>query len=64
LESLDEFVVTHDFAFEGVLEYLVVFDLLDCVEVFLFVGFIFFGGVLVLLISTLEFLIHFNYVCF
>ena len=64
MESLDEFVVAHDFAFECVLEKLVVFYLFDCVEVFLFVRFVFLCGVLVLLVCALEFLVHFHDVCF
>ena len=37
LESLDEFVVADDFGFEGILQKLMIFDLLEGAEVLVFV---------------------------
>lgn len=64
LESLDKFVIAHDFAFEGILEYFVVLDLLYNCEVFLLVRLVLFGGVLVLVVGALQFMVHLNNVSF
>lgn len=64
LESLDKFVVSHNFAFESVMQNLVVLYLLNDIEVLFLVGFILFGRILVFVVGALEFLVHLNNVCF
>ena len=41
-----------------------VLDLLNCAEVLFLVGFVLFGGVFVLVVGALEFVVHLNYISF